>query len=90
MVLTLAFLLASIGVVVFAGLGLVDALRHKDEEFRAADKLSRNVWLGILGASIFAALVQFQILVLAGIVAVIVYHVDVKVAVREASGGGWR
>ena len=82
----LVFLAVSLGALVFALLGLVDAARRPDAAFRSAGKLSRGAWMAILAASAVAALLQAQLLLLVGLVAVIVYHVDVKVAVAEHEG----
>ncbi|MGK5530124.1 DUF2516 family protein [Streptomyces sp. URMC 129] len=71
---------------------LVHAALQREDAFRAADKQTKPFWLLILG---LAVVVQFLplgafgfMLVLAGIVATIVYLVDVRPAVRAISGGG--
>ncbi|WP_326597630.1 DUF2516 family protein [Streptomyces sp. NBC_01803] len=68
------------------------AALQREDAFRAVDKQTKPFWLLILGLSV---IVQFLplgpfgfMLVLAGIVATIVYLVDVRPALRSISGGG--
>jgi hypothetical protein len=72
----------------FAAFAFVDAAVHREDAYRAAGKNNKGFWLIILG---IAAVVMkiFPILAflpLIGLVAVIVYMVDVRPAVREVSG----
>jgi beta-lactamase regulating signal transducer with metallopeptidase domain len=70
----------------------VHALLQRADAFAAADKLSKPAWLGITGASLLV-LVLFRfgdagtILWLAGLVAVLVYIVDVRPRVTEVQRG---
>ena len=73
---------------------LVDCAIRQPQAFVAAGKLTKVAWLAI---NAVALLVSFEFgvlgaygLGLAGIVASIVYLVDVRPAVREVGGGGSR
>ncbi len=78
--------LALLGLAVWA---LADAAVRKAPAFPAAGKQTKPLWLGILVASVlvslFAGLLSFFGAVAA--VAVIVYLVDVRPAVRELGAG---
>jgi hypothetical protein len=79
------------------GYAFVHALTQRADAFTAADKLTKPAWLGITGAGL-AVLVLFQgglgsqgaLFWLAGLIAVLVYIVDVKPAVVGVQGGGQR
>lgn len=64
----------------------LDALSRRREVFVAADKLNKPAWLIILGVALLARVLflgsPFNILNLAGAVAVIVYIVDARPAMR--------
>ena len=68
----------------------VHALLQRADAFTAADKLTKPAWLGITGVSALV-LVLFRgpmtILWLAGLVAVLVYIVDVRARVIEVQRG---
>ncbi|MGW0995068.1 DUF2516 family protein [Streptomyces sp. NPDC002520] len=75
-----------------AAFGLVDAAFRREDAFRAADKQNKVFWLIILGlALVVSAMFSILgILPIAGLVGSIVYIVDVRPAVKQASGGnGW-
>ena len=80
---------AAIPVGVFA---FVHAVLQRSDAYTAADKLTKPAWLGITGGGA-AALILFQfglrgsILWLAGLIAVLVYLVDVKPSVTEVQRG---
>jgi len=85
--LTLGLLAVALGL---KGYALIDALRHRTDAYPAAGKLSKNIWLGILGFSLVVQLVilfPLNFLNLLGAVAAIVYLVDVKPAVVSVEGG---
>nr|WP_211176712.1 DUF2516 family protein [Pseudonocardia acidicola] len=74
----------------------IHALRQRADAFTAAGKLTKNAWLGITGAGLLV-LVVFQgpwssgaLFWLAGLVAVLVYIVDVKPAVVGVQRGDQR
>lgn len=75
----------------------VDAAIHREDAYRAADKNSKPFWLVILGiaAVVMKLFSVLSFLPVIGLVAVIVYMVDVRPAVRAVSGrgggrGSWR
>jgi hypothetical protein len=83
--------IVAFGICVYA---LVDALRQKSAGFTAAGKLTKPIWLGILG---FAAAIAFLclgsvralgFLNVISVVAAGVYLADVRPAVRGYSGRG--
>jgi hypothetical protein len=84
--LTLALLLLKL----FA---LVDASMRRTELFEAAGKLKKPFWLIILGVAVIWDLVRAQLLdiiSIAGLIAALVYLVDVRPAVRSLGKGGPR
>lgn len=69
----------------------IDAALRKPEVFPATNRLTKPIWLGILGASAFVGyfLGALSIFGIAAAVGTIVYLVDVRPAVRELRSGGW-
>lgn len=64
----------------------VDASSQRADAFVAADKLTKKAWLIILGLSVAAQLLIWQplnLFNLVGIVAALVYIVDVRPTVRS-------
>ncbi|WP_381804653.1 DUF2516 family protein [Streptomyces niveus] len=80
----------SIPLTVFACFALVDAFIRREDAFRAADKQTKPFWLIILGISLVVSLIfpLLSFLPIIGLIAVIVYFVDVRPAIRQAGGGG--
>ncbi len=80
---------AGIPVGIFA---FVHAVLQRADAFTAADKMSKPAWLGITGGGAFV-LILFQgpgtIFWIAGLVAVLVYLVDVKPKVTEVQKGNF-
>ncbi len=79
----------SIGLLVFSIVAFVDAAVHREDAYRAADKQSKGFWMIILA---IAATVNFffgilSFLPILGLIATIVYTVDVRPALRQVSGG---
>ncbi len=77
--------LAMTGTMVFA---LVDALRQPSEAYVAGEKLSKQAWCIILGVALAAHVLlsggdPINLLSLVGIVAAIVYLVDVRPTLRS-------
>ncbi|HEY2205350.1 MAG TPA: DUF2516 family protein [Pseudonocardia sp.] len=67
------------------------AARSRPDAFTAADKLTKPAWLGITGGG-FALLVIFRdgpitLLWVVGLIAVLVYLVDVRPSLIEVQGG---
>ncbi|GAA3019175.1 DUF2516 family protein [Streptomyces drozdowiczii] len=76
---------------VLAVVALVMALMAREDAYRAADKQKKSFWLIILGVAVAVNLwVPFLFLQLAGLIASIVFFVDVRPALKAVSGGGRR
>ncbi|TXL87374.1 DUF2516 family protein [Streptomyces sp. NBC_01725] len=82
----------SIPLTVFACFALVDAFIRREDAFRAADKQTKPFWLIILGIALVVSLIfpLLSFLPIIGLIAVIVYFVDVRPAIRQTGGGGGR
>ncbi|MFD9353697.1 DUF2516 family protein [Streptomyces sp. NPDC060031] len=82
----LGFAMLALAVVAF-----VLALLAREDAYRAAEKQTKTFWLVILGITV---LVDFFLgmlfLEIAGLVATIVFFVDVRPALKQVSGGGGR
>lgn len=75
--------LAMVAVKVWA---LVDAVMRRPDAFTAANKLTKNAWLVILALTLVCALVFPSVIglfSLAGLVAALVYLLDVRPALAE-------
>ncbi|GAA3174047.1 DUF2516 family protein [Streptomyces virens] len=82
--------LLNLALVVFSGFALIDAATRREDAYRAADKQTKPFWLIILGIAFVVALI-FEILSflpIIGLIATIVYMVDVRPALRGLPGGG--
>ncbi|MFD5629640.1 MULTISPECIES: DUF2516 family protein [unclassified Streptomyces] len=78
-----------LGILVLAVVALVMAAVARDDAYRAADKQNKMFWLIILGVTVAVnLLVPMIFLQIAGLVATIVFFVDVRPAIRQVSGGG--
>ncbi|MCK8680539.1 MULTISPECIES: DUF2516 family protein [Streptomyces] len=67
------------------------AVTAREDAYRAADKQSKTFWLVILGITVAVnLLVPMLFLQIAGLIASIVFMVDVRPALRQVSGGGKR
>lgn len=79
-----------LGLMVFAIFCFVDAMLRREDAFRAADKKTKKFWLILLGVTVAVHLLPLQLffLMIAGVIANIVYMVDVRPAVIQVSGGG--
>jgi uncharacterized iron-regulated membrane protein len=84
--------LLSLAVLVVQGWALIDCVMRPSKAFEAAGKLTKPAWLAITAIALAVGLLfgPLGILGLAGIVASIVYLVDVRPAVRQIQGGGDR
>ncbi len=83
-----ALLLAALGL---KGYALADAVRRPADAFSYAGKLSKPLWLAIIGVSVAVNIVilnPLSLLNIVGAVAAIVYIVDVKPAVSQYGSGG--
>lgn len=74
----------------FAVFAFIDAAIRREDAYRAADKHTKAFWLIILGiaAAVMKLFSVLSFLPVIGVIAVIVYMVDVRPAVREISGRG--
>jgi Protein of unknown function (DUF2516) len=82
--------LISLGMFLAQAFALVDAVTHRPDAYVAADKLTKPAWMIILGLALVAHLLiwaPLSIFNLAGIVAAIVYLVDVRPALRALTRG---
>ncbi|MET7682674.1 DUF2516 family protein [Streptomyces sp. NPDC005423] len=82
--------LLSVALIVFSGFALVDAATRREDAYRAADKKTKPFWLIILGLAFVVNLIFdiLSFLPVIGLVATIVYMVDVRPALRGLPGGG--
>jgi hypothetical protein len=71
---------------------LIDAATRRGEAFTAAGKQTKIFWLIILGVAaawnLIVDLNPIGLVNIIGIIAALVYFLDVRPAVREVSGGG--
>jgi 4-amino-4-deoxy-L-arabinose transferase-like glycosyltransferase len=80
-----------LGLLVMSIFALVHAALQREDAFRAVDKQTKQFWLIILGISVAVQLVvPMMLLILVGVIAAIVYIVDVRPAVQAVSKGGGR
>ncbi|MFD7475018.1 DUF2516 family protein [Streptomyces sp. NPDC059837] len=78
-----------LAMLVLAVVALVMAAVAREDAYRAADKQNKMFWLIILGITVAVnLLVPVIFLQIAGLVATIVFFVDVRPALRQVSGGG--
>lgn len=82
----------SLVILVMQAWALVDCIMRPANAFEAAGKLTKPAWLAITAIALAVGLIfgPLGILGLAGIVASIVYLVDVRPAIKEIQGGGPR
>ncbi|WP_461027857.1 DUF2516 family protein [Streptomyces sparsus] len=78
-----------LGLLIFAIFCFVDAALRREDAYRAADKKTKQFWLIILGVVVAVNLIlNFFFLVIAGVIANIVYMVDVRPALIRVTGNG--
>lgn len=80
----------SLALFVFSLFAFIDSAIRQEDAYRAAGKQTKPFWLIILG---LATVVSFifdimSFLPIIGLIATIVYVVDVRPAVKQISGGG--
>lgn len=80
-------------IICFKLFAFVDAAVRREDAYRAADKKTKPFWLVVLGLALgidllLGANVLGNFLTLIGLVAAIVYMVDVRPAIRQLTGGG--
>ncbi|MDK1347528.1 DUF2516 family protein [Streptomyces sp. 378] len=82
--------LLSMALIIFSGFALFDAAVRREDAYRAADKKTKPFWLIVLAIA-FVVNLLFPILSflpIIGLIATIVYMVDVRPAIRALPGGG--
>jgi hypothetical protein len=81
----------SAGIILFNAFAFVDAASRREDAYRAADKKTKPFWLIVLGLALGLDLLLgasfFSFLTLAGLVAAIVYMVDVRPAIKALTAG---
>ncbi|MCX4763116.1 DUF2516 family protein [Streptomyces sp. NBC_01275] len=82
--------LLSLALIVFSGFALLDAAVRREDGYRAADKQTKPFWMIVLGIAFVVNLIFpiLSFLPIIGLVATIVYMVDVRPALRSLPGGG--
>ncbi|MCP3821087.1 DUF2516 family protein [Streptomyces sp. A3M-1-3] len=86
---TLLWLL-SMAMLALAVVALFFAATAREDAYRAADKKTKPFWLIILGLAVVVNLLPLLFLQIAGLIASIVFMVDVRPALKQVSGGGPR
>ncbi|MBT2382387.1 DUF2516 family protein [Streptomyces sp. ISL-11] len=78
----------SLGLLAFSLFAFINAALHREDAYRAADKQSKPFWLIILGiaAAVNAFMGILSFLPIIGLIATIVYVVDVRPALKQAGG----
>ncbi|MET9292133.1 DUF2516 family protein [Streptomyces sp. NPDC003077] len=74
---------------VYAAVMLIDAALRPDDAYRAADKQTKGMWLIFLvvATAMLFLMPLLSFLPIIGLIAVIVYTVDVRPALKQVSGG---
>ncbi|MGI5409486.1 DUF2516 family protein [Streptomyces chartreusis] len=82
--------LLSMALILFSGFALIDAAIRREDAYRAADKQSKAFWLIILSLAFVVNLIFniLSFLPIIGLIATIVYMVDVRPAIKGLPGGG--
>jgi hypothetical protein len=84
-------LLLGIGSLILTGFAFFDVLRRKASLFPHVGKLTKPVWLGILGAAFLVAIVSLGypigLLNVIGVVAAGVYLADLRPKLKQVGGG---
>jgi hypothetical protein len=80
--------IVSLAMFVAQAFAFVDAVTHKPDVYVAADKLTKSAWLIILGLGVAAHMLfwdPLSLFNLVGIIAALVYIVDVRPALRTVT-----
>ncbi|ELS54294.1 hypothetical protein STVIR_4760 [Streptomyces viridochromogenes Tue57] len=82
--------LLSLALILFSGFALIDAATRREDAYRAADKQTKPFWMIILGLAFVVNLIFniLSFLPIIGLIATIVYMVDVRPAIKGLPGGG--
>ncbi|MFE6702179.1 DUF2516 family protein [Streptomyces sp. NPDC057718] len=77
-----------LAMLVLAVVAFVFAATAREDAYRAADKKKKSFWLIILGVAVAVnLLIPMLFLQIAGVIASIVFMVDVRPALKQVSGG---
>ena len=79
-------MIVSLAMLAAQAFALVDAVSHRPDAYVAGDKLTKNSWVLILGLALVAHLLfwsPLSLFNLVGIIAAIVYLVDVRPTLRS-------
>ncbi|MGW1882168.1 DUF2516 family protein [Streptomyces sp. NPDC001970] len=88
---SLLWLVLGLVMLVLAVAALVMAALAREDAYRAADKQTKMFWLILLGVTVAVDLfLQMLFLQIAGLIATIVFLVDVRPALQQVSGGRGR
>ncbi|MFD8547376.1 DUF2516 family protein [Streptomyces sp. NPDC059649] len=81
---------AQLALGIYAAVMLIDAAVRREDAYRAASKQTKPMWLIFLSiaTALLFVLPVMSFLPIIGVIAVIVYTVDVRPALRAVSGGG--
>nr|WP_206323759.1 DUF2516 family protein [Streptomyces sp. HNM0574] len=79
--------LISLVLLVLAVFAFIDAAMRRTDAYPAANKQTKVLWLVFLGITIASNYFGIMILQIAGLVATIVYLVDVRPALKAVTGG---
>lgn len=80
--------LITVAVLALAVFAFIDSALRREDAYRAADKQTKPMWMIILGITVLVnLLVPMVLLQIIGLIATIVYIVDVRPAVKQVSGG---
>ncbi|MFJ6746588.1 DUF2516 family protein [Streptomyces sp. NPDC091266] len=79
-----------LALVVYAAVMLIDAAVRREDAYRAASKQTKGMWLIflVIATALLFLLPLMSFLPIIGVIAVIVYTVDVRPAIKQVSGGG--
>jgi hypothetical protein len=80
------FILITLLVLAAKLFALVDAITRRDAAFVAAGKQTKQFWLVVLGLAVVTSWIGFLSLI--GLVAALVYLVDVRPAIKDMPRGG--
>ena len=86
---SLIMTVVSLGMFLAQAVAFVDAVTHRPDAYVAADKMTKTAWMIILGLAVVAHMLiwaPLSIFNLVGIVAALVYLVDVRPALRALTG----
>lgn len=81
------FLIITLATLVVKAFALVDCIRQPSHAFVAMGKQTKQIWLAILIGAVVASFIG--VLSVIGLIAALVYLLDVRPAVRGGSSSRW-